>query len=135
MRPPHLTTELDALFLETLKRACVETEVPECMREAVIGLLSGSMDLYTANEKHNPANLYSPERVEKLLGPAISSPWYSISSALHMLTPMTTELSGRDSSWASNRIRWDCMARKRLVLAISLLDNPQKTHEISAITD
>lgn len=135
MRPPHLTNDLDALFLETLKRACVETEVPECMREAVSGLLSGSMDLHTANENHNPANLCSPEMVEKLLGPAISSPWYSISSALHMLSPMTAELSGRDPSWTPRRGSWDCMARERLGQAISLLDNPQKTHEISAITD
>ena len=126
MRPPHLTTELDALFLETLKRACVETEVPECMREAVIGLLSGSMDLYTANENHNPANLCSIEGAETLLGSKDSSVWYSICGALHMLTPLSTETPGDDSPRKLKRVSWDCMARERLGRAISLLDNPQK---------
>lgn len=135
MRPPHLTTDLDALFLETLKRACVETGVPECLREAVFGLLSGSMDAYTANEQYNPTNLCSDEGAEKRLGPAASSPWYSICGALHMMSPVTNELSGNDSSWAKDRIGWELMARERLGRVISLLDNPQKTHEISAITD
>lgn len=126
MRPPHLTNDLDALFLETLKRACVETEVPECLRVGVMGLLSGSVDLYTANEQHNPVNLYSDEAAEKLLGSKDSSVWYSVCEALQMLSPVTNELSGRDLSWAKNRIGWDLEARERLTQALHLLDNPQK---------
>ena len=123
MRPPHLTTDLDALLLETLKRAAAETEIPECMREAVIGSLTGSMDLYTANEIHNPANLCSVEQAEQLLGPAISSPWYSISGAIHMLTPISVERDG-DDYWAERRVAWDSTAGERLTQALHLLDNP-----------
>lgn len=126
MRPPHLTTDLDALFLETLKRASLEAEVPECMRAVVTGLLSGSMDAHTANEHYNPTNLCSNEGAEKLLGSKDSSVWYWIAGALHMLAPVTNELSGRDFSWVASRSNWDKTARERLGLAISLLDNPQK---------
>lgn len=115
MRPPHLTTELDALFLLVLRRACVETEVPECLREAIAGILSGSMDLYTANEEHNPRNLKNnlPDNLE--------APWRDIADALHLLAPIGKEKRAHDLFRAPRRSVWEADARESLNIALRAL--------------
>lgn len=121
MRPPHLTTNLDTLFFDLLKRASAETEVPECMREAVVSLLSGSMDLFTVNEMYNPAN------------PALHKDWdfdgrwREIADALHMLAPTDTEhtayAQGRRFR-EERRPYWEREAETHISRAIYLLNHP-----------
>lgn len=122
LRSPHLTTELDTQFFDLLKRASAETEVPECMREAVVSLLSGSMDLFMVNETMNPAN---PSRLQNW---DFDGMWREIADALHMLAPTDTEqaslLQGSTFLREARRSFWESDAEDHINRARYLLNHP-----------
>ena len=121
MRPPHLTTELDTQFFDLLKRASAETEVPECLREAVVSLLSGSLDLFMVNETMNPAN---PDLCQNW---DFDGMWREIADALHMLAPTDGEQAAHIQGhrfWEERRTYWEGEAEAHISRARYLLNRP-----------
>lgn len=132
MRPPHLTTDLDTQFFDLLKRASAETEVPECMREAVVSLLSGSMDLFMVNETMNPAH---PSRLQDW---DFDGLWREIAYALHMLAPTDAEQAAllRGSKfWEERRSYWERDAEAHISRARYLLNHPPTPEDETPASD
>lgn len=117
MRPPHLTTELDAMFLSVLKRALMEAggSIPEEYVEVAAALVTGSYDMKRVYDEYNP--LRGPDTV-----------WTRIDSAISYMAPTNDELVL--SRQSKSRTEWDRMAFRALTEAIHMLD--KRSHETSA---
>lgn len=113
MRPPHLTTELDAMFLSVLKRALMEAgdTIPEGYGEVAGGLVTGGYDMKHVYDEYN--SLRGPDTV-----------WTRIDSAISYMAPTGDEMSlGQPSQ---SRAEWDRTAFRALTEANHMLD---KLHE------
>lgn len=109
MRPPHLTTELDAMFLSVLKRALIEAgdTIPEGYGEIVAGLVTGGMSLKYVYDTF--PTLRSPDSV-----------WMRIDSGINYMAPTPEEMDAGCRN--AHRSEWDRMAFRALTEANHILD-------------
>lgn len=117
MRPTHLTTELDAMFLSVLKRALMEAgdTIPEWYVEVAAGLVTGGHDMKYVYDEY--CSLRGPD----------TCVWTRLDSAISYMSPNPDEVVVGFKS--PSRPEWDRTAFRALTEAVHLLD--KRCHETS----
>lgn len=114
MRPPHLTTELDALFLRVLGLGVkiAGDTMPDEYRGIAVGLLSGEMNMYQIYVTY-----------PSLRG--TTSVWALVDSALNCMAPVAGEME--DGHVHRRRAGWDRSAFRLLNQALHELNTHHET--------